>query len=251
MRIKAAFVIFAVSIATLGCGGSRTDQASNDPEGSGVTTPQSQAENVRGGGGIAPQYAEPVQLVPGKYVSPAGLQLAADRGLVAATAERAQPRFEGKQNGFRVYSYDPATDPISKVKVWCGGGEVKEFPLDDRLSYAYLPPGTAALSPQSASVCEDGTVQQVQQRFITYNASFDIYYQSGERAFQADAPAGRVASATIAGQPGLVIRPVTDEGFGRSSSVFATDHGFIVVDARDLPLNEVMKIAEGVKCDAC
>jgi hypothetical protein len=203
------------------------------------------------GTGPGPVYEEPLLLVPGQYISPAGSPAAQERGLAAAESERHLPKFEGELNGFRIYDYDPSVEDGSEVKIWCAGGDIVAFAEDKRLTFDYLPPGTHALNPQTASVCEDGSVQQVSQGFVTFNASFDVGYQAGERAFQADASAARVTTNTIAGRPAVIIRPLTEEGFGQTWIVTTTEHGFLGVHARDLPLNEVIRIAEGVKCAGC
>jgi hypothetical protein len=161
--------------------------------------------------------------------------------LAAYEAQKSLPRFEGVH----------LRPDASFIKIWCGGGEIVDFPLVARLTYEYLPPGTYALSPQSASICEDGSTQQVQQAFTTFNATFDIYFQAGERAFPQEATADRISDEMVADRPAVVIKPLTSEGFGRSHIAMETEKGFIMVDARDLPLSEVLKIAEGVECVDC
>src|SRR6266508_6274489 len=92
-----------------------------------VKTAAPAADGVIWGTGPGPRYEEPVLLVPGSYVSPAGSPDAIERGLAADAADKALPRFEGELNGFRVYNYDPATEDGSETKIWCSGGEIVEF----------------------------------------------------------------------------------------------------------------------------
>jgi hypothetical protein len=241
---RVVLLLPCVAVLTLlslaGCGSDENDEA--------VEFPASTPEIVRGG--AAPQYVEPVLLVPGKYESPAGDPAAQEAGLAAYEAQKSLPRFEGVRGNFRLYRSDVRPE-ASFIKIWCGGGEIVDFPLVERLTYEYLPPGTYALSPQSASICEDGSTQQVQQAFATFNSTFDIHFQAGERAFPQEATADRITDEMVADRPAVVIKPLTSEGFGRSHVAMETEKGFIMVDARDLPLNEAMKIAEGVKCADC
>jgi hypothetical protein len=121
----------------------------------------------------------------------------------------------------------------------------------DKLVFNYLPPGTAAVTPQQEVVCEDGSVAGAGQHFLTDGPTFDIWYESGERGFPQDAPAERVSAGKVQGRPAVVIRPLTEEGFGRTWVVFTTKNGMIVLDARDMPLDEALKIAEGIRCESC
>lgn len=201
------------------------------------------------GGGAPPYYLEPILLVPGDYVdSSFPFEAVAERGLAVAEAEKDKPKFQGMVNGFRLYSFERAFEDPSVEKNSC---VAVEFPLTDELKFNYLPPGTFARSPQFAGKCSDGSTAFVMQSFVTKHGTFDISYQPGERAFGHDASAERVSATTVAGRPGVIIRPLVEEGFGQSWVAFATGNGFIVVDARNLPLSETLKIAEGVKCASC
>jgi hypothetical protein len=203
------------------------------------------AGEIIGGGGGPPSYLEPVPIVLGDYVPPWEKAGAAERGMAADIADSKKPRFAGAVGEFRLYGFD---QPFSVEKKRC---VAVEFPLVSDLKFNYLPPGTMARGPQYAGVCADGSVQFVLQEFITRNTSFNIGYEPGERAFAHDASAERISAATIGGRPAVVIRPPIEEGFGRSWAAIATDNGFIVVDAHELPLSETIKIAEGVECESC
>lgn len=137
------------------------------------------------------------------------------------------------------------------MKTVCGGGDYVEWREVKTLVFGYLPPGTATYGPQQEAVCKDGSVGWTGQHFVAFNTTFDIWYESGERAFGQDGAVSRIEAATVQGQPGLVIRPLTEEGFGRTWVVFATSNGMIGADARDMPLDEALKIAEGIRCESC
>ena len=196
-------------------------------------------------------YLEPVPLVPGKYPWPLGSQAAQERGMAALNAEKGKPQFEGTVNGIRLWSSEHGyTD--GSVKVVCGGGDYAEWRLVEKLVFTYLPPGTAAEGPQQEVLCADGSVAGAGQHFVvTDGPTFRIWYESGERAFANEATAKGVQAATVQGRPAVIVRPLTEEGFGRTWVVFATKNGMIQVDAIDMPLDQALKIAEGVRCETC
>jgi hypothetical protein len=204
------------------------------------------AAQIVGGGGAPPSYLEPVPIVPGDYVPPWEEAGAMERGIAAVNADSQKGQFfTGTVGEFRLYGFD---QPFSVEKKRC---VAVDFALVDTLKFNYLLPGTKARGPQYAGVCADGSVQFVLQEFTTRNTSFDIAYEPGERAFGHEASAERISATTIGGRPAVVIRPSTEEGYGRSSAAVATDNGFIGVDAHELPLAETVKIAEGVECASC
>jgi hypothetical protein len=199
-------------------------------------------------------YREPVPLVPGRYESPLASREAEawSRGMAAASAENGKPQFEGAINGFRLWSSEHAITDDSVRKVICGGEDFAEWRLVEKLKFTYLPPGTAAETPQQEVLCPDGSVAGAGQHFIVRDGPvFAIWYESGERAFQNVAPAARVAAGEVQGRAAVIIKPVTEEGFGVSWIAFATDNGFIWLHAFDLPLEEALKIAEGARCESC
>ena len=66
-----------------------------------------------------------------------------------------------------------------------------------------------------------------------------------------DASGDRVSAAAVGDQPAVVVAPLTDVGFGRSWITFTTEKGFVILEARDLPLDQTTEIAEGIKCEGC
>jgi hypothetical protein len=205
-----------------------------------------------GGGGDGPfLYPQPEQVAPGHREWPLSSMEARQRGGEAFNAAKDKPQFEGVVNGIRLWSFEHAFRDASVERKVCGGGEFAEGRVVDRLTFDYLPPGTSAFGPQSEGICEDGSVEGTGQMFVADVPTFTIYYQPGERAFGQDAAADRIEPATVQGQPGVIIRPLTEEGFGRTWVAFATPNGMIVVEASDMPLDEALKIAEGVRCADC
>ncbi len=151
-------------------------------------------------------------------------------------------------NGFRIYGWeDAARDPSLEQKECVS----VSFPIVDFLEFTYLPPGTSLRSPQYAGMCADGSTAWVNQEFESPAASFSIAYELGERAIGTDATAERISGATIGGRPGVIIKPLIEEGNGQSIVAFPLGEGFIVVGASQLPISETLKIAEGVRCVDC
>lgn len=202
-------------------------------------------------GGAPPVYSEPKRLTPGRFDPPIASAGAFERGLAASEADSAKPRFEGTVSDIRLYSLEElGRDPAAR-KVVCAGGRIKEFRPTDELQFAYLPPGTFAIGPQSAAICDDGSVASFGQQFNTDTATFDVWFTAGERAFGHDAPEDRVSAGKVNGRDAVIIRPITEEGFGRAWIAIATEHGLIIVDARELPADQVRQIAEGITCSSC
>jgi hypothetical protein len=81
------------------------------------------ASGERGHGG-PPEWPQPVQVVPGNYISPAGLPEAYQRGLEAAEAEQSRAVFTGEVNGIRLQTYE---EWISGTGAICGGGDIVGF----------------------------------------------------------------------------------------------------------------------------
>lgn len=83
------------------------------------------------------------------------------------------------------------------------------------------------------------------------NTSFDIWFESGSMLLRHDASANRVAAGVVAGRPGVIIRPIMQEGFGRTWVAQVMAHGLLTLDARMMRLDEALKIAEGIECGSC
>lgn len=216
------------------CGGSSGPVATQSPGQGGITPPM---------------YEEPVLLTEGDYL-PADFPFdqVADRGQALAAADAQKPTFEGTVAGVRLYSVARAFADPSIEKKRC---VVEGFREAEGLDFAYLPGGTYANGPQFAGVCAGGEIALIMQQFTTKHGSFDIIFEYGEAALGHDAPAHRVEEVTIGGRKAVVISPVVEEGFGRGWAAYATPKGILIVDGRDLPTDELIKILGGVECSVC
>jgi hypothetical protein len=191
-------------------------------------------------------YDRSVPITSGQYVSPAGYPEAQERGIAAWNAEAGMPKFRGTVNGIELFTFD---DP--EKRNFCGGNDFADFREFDALVFDYLPPGTSARGPQWAAICPDGSVAAIGQELVLYNAGLTITYEYGQNALPHDASASRVFGASVAGRPSVIIKPLTEEGFGRSWIASLVPQGLIIISAVDLPLSETTKIMEGIRCDTC
>jgi len=226
-----------------GCDGSSEDGAT-------VTTGvgETPAASFAARGGSPPEYTTPVRLMPGDYVPPSASKEARAKWLAALDSSKSLPQFSGTVNNFRVFSYQAESQDPSQGQKECVAVEFAEV---DLFKPTYLPAGTFARSPQYSGICADGSTAWVNQDFGYGYGIFSIGYELGERAVGTDATEDRVKAGTIAGQPALLIEPLIKEGNGQSIVAFPLGKGFIVIGAEYLPINETVKIAEGVSCAAC
>ncbi|MCJ7509549.1 MAG: hypothetical protein MUP14_01490 [Dehalococcoidia bacterium] len=169
--------------------------------------------------------------------------------------EAAKPRFEGVVNGIRLYSLASGADVQRKDT--CSDAkpeEAEELTMSDvvgtpmEIVPTYLPPGAEEVAPMEPPVACKGIVVSV-QRWWTMRGKGDFFItrRQGEQAMQIDTSADRVSTATVGGKPAVVVAPLAPDGFGPSVVIVAEDFGLTYVVGLDLPLEETMKIAEGLK----
>jgi hypothetical protein len=197
-------------------------------------------------GGEPPTYPEPVRLTDGEYVSPAGLAEVREAASEAIAADATKAKFTGTVSGIRLYVFGD-----ENRKDYCGPDDFKEFRASEALKFAYLPPGTFAITPQYAAICPDGSTAAFEQEFLAFNFIFIVSYAAGDPAFAHDASADRIGPGTVNGNPAVIIRPLTDAGVGSSAVIVTTAKGAIIVTAHDVPLEITLKIAEGISCEEC
>jgi hypothetical protein len=168
--------------------------------------------------------------------------------------EAAKPRFEGVVNGIRLYSLSAAPDVQRKDA--CSDAkpeEAEELTLSDvagtsmEIIPTYLPAGAEEVEPMEPPVACKGIVVSVQRWWIIRGkGDFFITHRQGEQAIQIDTSADRVSAATVGGKPAVVVAPLAPDGLGPSAVIVAEDFGLTYVVGLDLPLEETMKIAEGL-----
>jgi len=168
--------------------------------------------------------------------------------------EDAKPKFEGVVNGIRLY---PTGGGASERKDACTDAkpeEVQQVTMDAvagtpmEITPTYLPDGAEELAPMWPPVVCKGTVVYAERRWNVRSrgADFSIIRHQGEQAIDTDASAGRISAATVEGKRAAVVEPLTPEGYGYSMVIVAEDFGLTSVVAFGLPIEETVKIAEGL-----
>jgi hypothetical protein len=176
----------------------------------------------------------------------------------ARQEEEAKPRFEGVVNGIRLY--DTNADPAVQRKDACSDakpdevehltmGAVAGMPME--IIPTYLPPDAEEVDPMWRPIVCKGTLVYVERRWlIRGKGDFSITRHQGEQATSTEASADRISATTIGGKRAVLVEPITPDGYGYSMAIVAEDFGTTVVVAFGLPLEETVKIAEGVTTPA-
>jgi len=191
---------------------------------------------------------------------PGGKQTEAEPDIVtqweqARQEEVAKPRFEGVINGIRLY--DTNADPAVQRKDACSDVKPDEVERVTMSAVAgtpmeiiptYLPPGAEEVDPMWRPIVCKGTLVYVERLWIVPGkGDFSIARHQGERATSIEASADRISAATVGGKPAVLVEPITPDGYGYSMAIVAEDFGTTVVVAFGLPIEETVKIAEGLK----
>jgi hypothetical protein len=167
--------------------------------------------------------------------------------------EAAKPKFEGTINGIRLYPSDAKDIPAPE---WaCTDAKPEEVVHPDMSAVAgspleivptYLPAGAEEIPPSFGPTICRGIVAHVHRDWVIRGiGDFYIIRYQGQHAFDVDAAPDRVLAATVAGKPAVLVKPLL-EGYDYSTVIMAEDFGYTVV-AGFLPLDEIVKIAEGLK----
>jgi hypothetical protein len=170
--------------------------------------------------------------------------------------EAAKPKFEGVVNGIRLYSLDAPAAVQRKDACTGAAGQGVEYPPMSAVAGTpmdivptYLPAGAEEIAPMWPPVACKGIVVSVERRWAMRDRGGDFFItrEQGEHAAQVDASADRVSAATVGGKPAVLVKPLTPEGYGYSVVIVAEEFGLTSVVAFGLPIEETVKIAEGLK----
>jgi hypothetical protein len=196
-------------------------------------------------GGAPPSYPEPIPITSGDYLpEDFPFEEVLQESINNPPSTRAP--FHGRIGEFEVVPVQTYFEGAIDLPKRC---EVSEFRLRVRMTFAYLPGGSFARSPQYEALCADGSVTFVSQEFLTKHGRFTVTFRTGDRVVAVDAPDPREVS--LGGKSVLVADPLISEGLGPSSFAFATDNGFVLLESVNLPSSESMKIIAGLKCEDC
>jgi len=168
--------------------------------------------------------------------------------------DEAKPRFEGVVNGVQIYPTTAAAPPRQWACSDAKPEEVHHVSIDAvagtpmEINPTYLPSGAEeTLATLPPAVCR-GTVAYVERRWITRDKGAEIFIarREGERAINWDAPSERIAAATVAAKPAVLVKPLL-EGDDYAGVILVEDFGVTVVRVFGLTLDEAVAIAGGLK----
>jgi hypothetical protein len=219
----------------------------------GCASPRSSPEGQGGAGGSP--YQSPRTLRSGSYVPPVhSVPGATARGMAAQAIDERKPRFGGWMNG--IYFVRPGESPPQDPRAGtvCPRSEVRaaseeqvrQHPRFPELSYVL--PGMSEVETPSGSLCRDRVI--VIQRIFSvgpYSVEVSVVRYPGSWFVETSVSRDRLSTGQIAGRPAVVKAPVTPEGYGESAIYIREEDGVTVVGALDLPLEELTRIAEGVR----
>jgi hypothetical protein len=168
--------------------------------------------------------------------------------------DEAKPRFEGEVNGIQIYPTSAAPPP----RQWaCSDAKPEEVqhvsmdavagtPMD--IVPGYLPDDAEELSTTLPPAICKGTIAYVEREWIIRPEGGDIFIarRQGERTIDWDAPAERIAAATVAGKPAVLVKPLFERD-DYAGVIIVEDFGITVVRVFGLPFDEIVRIAEGLK----
>jgi hypothetical protein len=197
-----------------------------------------------GGAGGGPDFVQPSRVTEGDWEPPGVRNL--------PTPDPQERPLKAKHvgevvNGIRIADFgETVTSP-------CPGEQRKSGePLPFEVKY--LPPNTFEIARPSVFVCPDGELAGAGRSFqigdqgglavfvISYSASEPIAYGWGD-----------YTAMTINGWPSVAIDSVKNNGaaVGGAVVVMDTPNGFLEVTGTIMPLDELIKIAEGISCTTC
>jgi hypothetical protein len=148
---------------------------------------------------------------------------------------------------------------------WVGPEEAAGTVVD--FNPSYLPEGVGTTGAEQEEVVECGGTAISVLKYYNVPAKFSGEDQTGymlwsggsfsiwrmlatRRSFPLMGAAERMGPISIAGRPGVLMRPImpggADVGFGDLAIVIAEDFGLTVIQGGGLPLAEFIKIAEGL-----
>jgi hypothetical protein len=229
-------VVLAVASA---CGDNARDEPVNDQ----MITPA-----PGGGGGPPNDGGERTLLRPGEWVPPSASREAIEKGRSANLAESEKPKFDGEISGFRLYDFFGVSSGVEYPNGWCNANKYEPV---EAFELTYVPEGTFTIADQFKGICANGADGFVSQEFFGEYASWTVTYNLLEKAIPSHASTERVSPFVVQGRPGVVAEPVIPEGNGSSFVAFEFGKGWLFIEALDMPLDETLKIAEGVRCVAC
>jgi len=167
--------------------------------------------------------------------------------------EDAKPRFEGVLSGIRLYTgggkdverKNACSDAKPEEVQHLDMSAVVGTPME--IDPSYLPASAEEQPTMWPPVACKGIVTDVERWWvIPGKGNLFIARRQGEQAVASSSSADRVSAGTVGGKPAVLVAPLTPEGYGQSVVIIAEDFGLTIVFADGLPLDETVKVAEGL-----
>lgn len=214
------------------------------------------------GGESGTPYDPPKRTTEGQYDSPiwgpSAVPGAEARGNLAAALEDSKPRFSGWVNG--IYLYPPPDDAPndfvpdpSAVQPECAT-EMRLMSEQELSTTRYhldvpagMPSGAIETEGPFAQACGDSvTVVSRQFELQPYGVLVGLLLWPNAKGAPFSASEDRIQALTISERRAVLVKALTDEGFGNSAVFMLTDRGLVQVGAYDLVPADLLAIADSM-----
>ncbi len=158
--------------------------------------------------------------------------------------------------------YYQVGEVINGIRITDGGGnggsacpDAVPSEAPSTLKVTYLPPNTFEMAKPQMWQCGGGAVAAVMLRYSIGErglAFIDVNYARLAGEPQA-VGTGPVEPIVVNGQAAVAVHPAIFKGkeIGQGSVVIVTKNGAIEVIGSSIPMAETIKIAQGIRCEAC
>jgi hypothetical protein len=226
------------------------------------------SDAARTGGG--PPVYQPRRLTEGIWWPPITEPGAEERADKAEAADWEKPAFEGELNGFDFITLgqelDPHIDICPGQKITSSFGNALADSAEFPFQVGYLPPDMFEDREAELRACEDGRIASGSRHFVNgrsietapgaaappWVAVVVDISDTDDPWLAAWASPDRIRTASVNGHPAVIVEPATPDGGGRSLVAFIRGGGgMVALQGTHFPLEEMIKIAENIKCAGC
>jgi hypothetical protein len=194
-----------------------------------------------GGVGGGPEFIKPSRVTEGDWEPPGFRNLPTQDKPIAA-------QHVGEIiNGIRILDFGQ-----SAARACPGKQQAADLPFP--FLATYLPPNSFEMAKPWVGTCPNGEIDSAGRSFQIGGegalAIFGIVYAAAEPVAYGF---GDIEPMTINDWPAVAIAPAKNNGVevGQGAVVMDTPNGVIEVSGSGMPLDELVKIAQGLKCDKC
>jgi hypothetical protein len=205
-----------------------------------------------GGGQVPIERTTAVLIRGGSFARNTSARGFRERANAAMAVENAKPRFKGWVNGIYFYPSGVNAGSFETDPFPCGKPEVREVGdaatlKASRFWFAaprYVPAGTYENFYPFGLACPAGTFL-VERDFEVRPAGGMLLISRTSQPFFVGFPVSRdrLQATTLAGRPAVLVRPLTEEGFGGAAVIVRLRGSIVRVQSDTLPLNELVQVA--------